>query len=173
YCLSVCPAGEDVIAPFLTNRPEFLREVVKPLQDKEETVYVIPESDAESFVARRYPHKKAKRVGNGLRVQSIATFLRGLRLTFQRGKAKDLDVTYHFTFTGEEPRLATVVIRDQKLTVADGHQGAPDLRITADARTWLRFLSKDANLLWAFLRGKIRLRGSPRLLLAFAKCFPS
>ena len=173
YCLSVCPAGEDVIAPFLTNRPEFLREVVNPLQDKEETVYVIPESDAESFVARRYPHKKAKRVGNGLRVQSIATFLRGLRLTFQRGKAKGLDVTYHFTFTGEEPRLATVVIRDQKLTVADGHQGAPDLRITADARTWLRFLSKDANLLWAFLRGKIRLRGSPRLLLAFAKCFPS
>ena len=152
----------------------FTAEVLKPLQEKVEPLYVIPGVGRRIFAARkRYPHKKAKRVGNGLRVQSIATFLRGLRLTFQRGKAKDLDVTYHFTFTGEEPRLATVVIRDQKLTVADGHQGAPDLRITADARTWLRFLSKDANLLWAFLRGKIRLRGSPRLLLAFAKCFPS
>src|SRR6516164_1721444 len=50
YCLSVCPAGEDVIAPFLTDRPGFLQQVVKPLQDKEETVYVVPGSDAETHV---------------------------------------------------------------------------------------------------------------------------
>src|SRR3954471_20819571 len=24
YCMAVCPAGEDVIAPFLTNRKQFL-----------------------------------------------------------------------------------------------------------------------------------------------------
>lgn len=38
YCLAVCPAGEDVIAPFLQNRKVFTAEVVKPLQDKPETV---------------------------------------------------------------------------------------------------------------------------------------
>lgn len=37
YCLSVCPAGEDVIRPFLDDRAGFLSEVVRPLQDKEET----------------------------------------------------------------------------------------------------------------------------------------
>jgi short-subunit dehydrogenase len=36
---------------------------VKPLQDKEETVYVAPGSDAETHVARRFSHKKTKQVG--------------------------------------------------------------------------------------------------------------
>ena len=47
YCMAACPAGEDVIAPFLSDCKEFVRDVVKPLQDKTETIYVIPGSDAE------------------------------------------------------------------------------------------------------------------------------
>ena len=39
YCLSVCPAGEDVIEPFKADRRGFLNEIVKPLQEKEETIY--------------------------------------------------------------------------------------------------------------------------------------
>jgi Fe-S-cluster-containing hydrogenase component 2 len=66
YCMGVCPAGDDVLAPFLTDRPQYLKDVVRPLQDKEETVYVVPKSDAEEYVARRFPHKQIKRVGNGL-----------------------------------------------------------------------------------------------------------
>src|SRR6476646_11097282 len=91
YCMSVCPAGEDVIAPFLTDRKTYLEDVVKPFQEKEETIYVVPGSDAEEHVARRFPNKKTKRVGNGLRVRTIASFLRGLFLTFQSGKSKGLD----------------------------------------------------------------------------------
>jgi len=49
YCLGVCPAGEDVIAPFLTDRPGFLHQVLKPLQDKDGTVYVVAGSDAETY----------------------------------------------------------------------------------------------------------------------------
>ena len=78
YCLSVCPAGEDVIGPYLTNKAEHLREIVRPLQEKEETVYVVAGSDAEEHVARRFPHKTIKRVGNGLRPRSIQRFLSGL-----------------------------------------------------------------------------------------------
>jgi ferredoxin len=33
YCMAVCPAGEDVIAPFLTDRTEYLKDVVRPLQE--------------------------------------------------------------------------------------------------------------------------------------------
>jgi hypothetical protein len=47
------------------------------------------------------------------------------------------------------------------------------MQVTADSRTWLGFLAKERNLGWALLRRKIRLKGSPRLLLAFGKCFPS
>jgi ferredoxin len=174
YCMSVCPAGEDVIAPFLTDRKQFLEDVVKPLQSKVETIYVVPGSDAEDYVSRRFANKKTKRVSNGLAGQgTIRAFLRGLNFAFQRGKSEGVNATYHFTFTGEEDVKATVVIRDKTLTVSDGHTGTADLRLTADSRTWLRFLRKEANLPWALITRKVRLSGSPKLLLTFARCFPS
>jgi Fe-S-cluster-containing hydrogenase component 2 len=174
YCMAVCPAGDDVLAPFLTNRADYLKDVVRPLQEKEETVYVVAGSDAEDYVARRFPRKQAKRVGNSLnRLRSIRAFLHGMSLTFQRNRSKGLDATYHFTFTGEVEIRSTIVIKEQQLEVKEGHVGNADLKVTADSATWLGFLAKERNLVWALLRRKIRIKGSPRLLLAFGKCFPS
>jgi ferredoxin len=34
YCVSVCPAGEDVIGPFLADRNQHLREVVRPYRTR-------------------------------------------------------------------------------------------------------------------------------------------
>jgi len=173
YCMAVCPAGEDVIGPYLADKPEYLRATVKPLQDKEEPVYVVPGSDAESHVAKRFPHKTARPVGNGLSPRSVDGFLDGLPLVFQREKSAGLHATYHFTFTGDEQRKATIVIRDKSLEVAEGHLGTPNLRITAESQTWLGFLAKERSLVWALLTRRIRLHGSPRLLVAFGRCFPS
>jgi ferredoxin len=173
YCMAVCPAGEDVIGPFLQTRPEFLKDVVRPLQDKPETVYVVPGSDAETYVARHFPHKKPKHVHNGLRVRSIGAFLAGLPITFQRDKAEGLNATFHFTFSGEEQCEATVVIRNKSVQVQEGHHGTSDFHLFADSRTWLGFLAKERNLVWAMLTRKVRIKGSLRLLLAFGKCFPS
>jgi len=172
YCMAVCPAGDEVIRPFLDDRKAYLKEVVRPLQEKAETVYVIAGSDAEELVGRRFPHKIRKRVNNSLRPTSIQAFLHGLPLLFQPGRAASLDATYHFRFTGRESAEATVVIRDARLDVLEGHQGRPDFRLTADTATWLDFLAKERNLAWALLRGRIRFRGSPRWLFAFARCFP-
>jgi alkyl sulfatase BDS1-like metallo-beta-lactamase superfamily hydrolase len=124
-------------------------------------------------VAHRFPLKTVKRVGNGLRPRTIQRFLSGLRLTFQPGKVAKLNAVYHFTFTGKEVKQATVTIRDATLHVQDGHQGEADLRVTADSETWLGFLAKERSLLWALLRRRIRIKGSPKLLVAFGKCFPS
>jgi ferredoxin len=173
YCIAVCPAGDDVIAPFQQDRPGFLQEVVKPLQEKLETVYVVPGSDAEAHVAQRFPHKNRKKVRGSLYPRTIRAFLRGIRISFQRGQSTGLNATYHFTFTGKEPRTATVVIQNKTIAVHDGHQGTANLRVTADSETWLGFLAKERSLLWALLRRKIRIKGSPKLLVAFGKCFPS
>ncbi|MGW4487152.1 4Fe-4S binding protein [Amycolatopsis sp. NPDC004368] len=62
YCMAVCPAGEDVLGPYLDDRREFMRTVLRPLQDKKETVYVTPNSPAKSHVERRFPHKVVKEV---------------------------------------------------------------------------------------------------------------
>jgi Fe-S-cluster-containing hydrogenase component 2 len=175
YCLAVCPAGEDVIGPFLADRKAFITEIARPLQEKEETIYVTENSDAEDHVAKRFPHKKIKHVGNSLRPNSIEVFLRGMPNVFQPGKSAGLNATYHFTFTGLEQRQATVVIQQQKISVADGHVGKPDLHVTADSQTWVGFLRKEKNIVWALLRRKVRLDpGAPglKLLVAFGKCFP-
>jgi Fe-S-cluster-containing hydrogenase component 2 len=180
YCMAVCPAGEDVIAPFLTDRKAHLKDVVRPLQEKQETIYVTRNSDAEDHVAKRFPNKQIKHVGNGLRPNSIQLFLNGLPHVFQPGKSAGLNATFHFTFTtrlsssksGHEQRQATIVIRDQKISVQEGHVGQPDLRVTTDAQTWIGFLRKERNVVWALLRRKVRLKGPLKLFVAFGKCFP-
>jgi NAD-dependent dihydropyrimidine dehydrogenase PreA subunit len=171
YCMAVCPAGEEVIAPFRNDRAVYLSETVKPLQDKKETIYVVKGSDAEAHVAKRFPHKTVKHVGNSLRPRTIRGFLSGLSFVFQPKQAKGLDATYHFTFEGEERVDATVVIRDGRVTMAEGHEGEPSLRIRADSRTWLGFVAKERSLVWALLSRKIRMRGHPKHLVAFGRCF--
>jgi putative sterol carrier protein len=61
---------------------------------------------------------------------------------------------------------------DQKVSVYEGQVGQPDLHITADSQTWVGFLRKEKNVVWALLRRKIRLNGPLKMLLAFGKCFP-
>lgn len=50
--------------------------------------------------------------------------------------------------------------------------GRPDVHVTAHSQTWIGFLRKERNVVWALLRRKIRLDGPPKLLVAFGKCFP-
>ena len=173
YCMAVCPAGEDVIGPYLQDRQRHLTEVVKPLQERAEPVYVVPGSDAEAVARRKFKNKTVKPVGNGLRPRSIAGLLTFMPYVFQPNQSRGLDATFHFTFTGAEEREATIKIQNRVLDIKDGLVGKPDVHVTADAKTWLGFLAKERSLVPALIRRKIRLKGSPKLLLAFGKCFPS
>ena len=137
YCLAVCPAGEEVIGPYLDDKKRHLQEVVKPLQKKEEIVYVVAGSDAEAHVKKRFENKRPKYVGHGLHPRSIEGFLDALPYVFQWNQSDGLDATYHFSFTGDEPRQATVVIADKTIEIHEGHVGNPDLQVTADSQTWL------------------------------------
>jgi epoxyqueuosine reductase QueG len=171
YCLAVCPAGEDVIGPFLKDRKGFMNDILKPLQAKEETVYVTPGSDAEEYVKKRFPHKTVKRVGNGLRPNTIRLLLTLMPHAFQPKQSSGLNCTYHFAFTGDETRQATIDIRDKKLQIRDGFHGKPDIRITVDSKTWLKIVAKEKNVAAALLTGKLRIKGNPKLLMSFEKCF--
>jgi Fe-S-cluster-containing hydrogenase component 2 len=173
YCLAACPAGEDVMAPFLRDRKEFIQEIVKPLQDKIETVYVIPGSDAEAHIAKRFPHKQVKQVRNSLVPTSVEGFRFGLPLVFQPNQAKGFNAVYHFLFTGQEIFQFTVIIANQICEIHDGLVGKPNLVVKADGKTWIAFLRKERNILLAILTRKIRVKGDIRLLLKFAKCFPT
>jgi epoxyqueuosine reductase QueG/putative sterol carrier protein len=172
-CMAVCPAGEEAIGGFLEDRKGYIEALVKKMHDKQETVYVVPGSDADAYVTSRLPHKNVKRVSNGLRPNSVTMFLKSLPIVFQRQQAEGLNATFHFTFTGDEKSKGTVIIRDKTVTVQDDLIGAADLHVTADSRTWIRFLAKETSLPLALVSRRIRIKGSPKLMMAFAKCFPA
>lgn len=61
YCVAVCPAGEDVKPLYLQNKSAYVKQIMKPLLDKAEPVYVKAGSKAEA-VAGRNPHKEVRKV---------------------------------------------------------------------------------------------------------------
>jgi ferredoxin len=172
YCLSVCPAGEEVLQPFLLDRGQFLNTTLKPLQQKVETLYVQPNSDAEEYAKKRFPHKPTRRIGAVLRPASIEGFVKLMKHGFQPGKAGNLAARYHFRFTGLRPVECTVKIANRKIEVLDGLQGECDLRVTSSAKAWLRLLRKEASVYWLLATLQIRLRGNPQLFARFGQCFP-
>jgi len=172
YCMAACPAGKENIGQFLSDKKGYVKKVIKPLQDNNETIFVIPGSDAENHVKKKYPHKKLKVVGSGIRPATVVSFIDSLELSFQKGRSKGLEATYHFTFTGDEQIKASVDIKNMKLSVAYGHIGKPDISVIADTKTWLSFLAKGKNMIWALIQRKIKIKGPPLLMKRFAKCFP-
>jgi ferredoxin len=172
YCIAVCPAGEEVMRPFLEDRPGFLRSVVQPLTSKTEPVYVVAGSDAEAHVQRRFPHKRLRVVQSSLRPSNAKAFFSALPLVFQRGPARGLRATFHFELADPEPVLATVRIDDGSLSVEEGLVGAADLLVSATTEVWLDVVNHKRNPVWAVLTGRLKTRGDRSLLERFAACFP-
>src|SRR5581483_4382887 len=123
YCMAVCPAGEDVIGPYLADKQRHLREVVRPLQERAEPVYVIEGSDAAAIARRKFKNKTVKPVSGGLRPRTIDGLLTFMPFVFQPNQSRGLDATFHFIFTGAEERKATITIRNRTLDIKDGLHG--------------------------------------------------
>ena len=172
YCMAVCPAGDEQIGAWIDNKKDFLAQVVKPLKQRPEKIFVVPGSDGEAHAQRKFSHKELRRVGSGIRPRTVPGFVEALPLVFNRNQAEGLDATYHLTFTGAEPLEATVVIRDKTMAVAPGHEGEPDLRLFADSATWLGLMAKEKGMFWAVVSGKVKVKGPMALIKAFAACFP-
>jgi len=172
YCMAACPAGDEILPRYEANKRAFLEEVVTPLREKEEPIYVMPETDAKAYVEQRFPHKEVRLVGNSLRSRSLEGLVRGMKLVFQRGQSEGLDATYHFQFTGKETLDLTAEIRDRELHLKRGLHGKPDVRVRADSETWLGYLARERSLAWGLLTRRVRVRGSLSKLNAFGRCFP-
>jgi epoxyqueuosine reductase QueG len=172
-CMAVCPGGDEHIGRYADDQERYRSEVVKPLLDRKETVYVVKGSDAAGHVTARFPHKPVKYVHSCARPTSVATFFENLPIVFEREQSKGLSAVYHFAFTGKECCRGTIVIRDKKVDVSDGLNGTPDMRITADSETWIKILRGEKNFLAALLTRKVRVRGPKALLTSFVRCFPA
>ncbi len=59
YCMAVCPAGDDVKDNYLCDKKAYYQQIVKPLKERPEPVYVAAGTRAED-VARGNPHKQVR-----------------------------------------------------------------------------------------------------------------
>lgn len=169
YCMAVCPAGEDVLPLFREDKKQYVNDIVKPLKDRPELVYVRPGTTAEK-AARKNPNKEIRHVQTSFRPLSLTGFINGIRVAFNREVAQDLSLIVHFQFVGEEERSITVAIADGRLEVREGQVGDAALRVWADSQTWLRIARKEISPLWPVVTGKLKISGNPRLLMKFQNC---
>lgn len=63
YCMSVCPAGENIIGSYIEDKKGYVSSIVKPLKHRKEPVYVIRGTEGENSVSKRFPQKTKKQVG--------------------------------------------------------------------------------------------------------------
>ena len=122
-------------------------------------------SDAEAVARRKFKNKTVKTVGNGLRPRTIAGLLNFMPFVFQPNQSRGLNATFHFKFTGAEEREATIAIKNRTIDIQEGLRRQADLRVTADAKTWLGFLAREKSLPLGFGEAKDPHQGRP------ASCF--
>ena len=173
YCMAVCPAGEDVIGPFLDDRKGFLKTVVDPLQAEGGDALRGPRLGRPGLMRRSGSRTRGpSRSATGSGPARFAASWRACPTSSSGTSPRDWRRPTTSRSRGQEPAEATVVIRDKTIRVEEGHVGSPDLSVTADSRTWLGFLRKERSLVWALLRRKIRLKGSPRLAPGLRQVLP-
>ena len=172
YCVAVCPAGEDVIGPFLDNQKDFRRKVMGPLTSVAETVYVLTESDAQSSVTKRFPSKKVSAVDWTIRAGEPYSFLFGLTLTFQRRKAKNLQVAIHLTITDYPGLDAAIHISNQQITVDLGAPKTSDAHLALDWPTLQKLFDSSQPVNTFIASGSVTLEGNATLVEQMRACFP-
>jgi len=175
YCVAVCPAGEDVLGDFLDDRVAYNQQQVQPFKDIEETVYVLPGSDAEDSLPRRYPHKTATRVAWTLNSTDIYGFLFNLTLTFQRRQARGLELVINLTLAGAAPSAnpveASLRITGQRLEVLYWHAPEADSALACTQSTFMQMFRHDFDLDAAMARGDIAGDLSPEGIRKLKQCF--
>lgn len=169
YCLAVCPAGSDLVDIYRADKKAYVSDVVKPLRNKPEPIYVIKDRAGE-VAALKNDAKTVRYVNTPIRPKLISEFAMGLGLLFNPLKAKGLDLTLHFEFIGKEEEMLTVVIADEKIDVTKGHHGSPNLKIKADSESWIKFLNEELSLPAALLSGKLKVKGNPLNMKKFKEC---
>ena len=173
YCVSVCPAGKDLIGIYENDKRNWVKQIVKPLKDKNEPVYVGKNTRAEEH-ARKNRNKEIKIVTNVQHPKSINGFLSGSRVSFEPKHARGVNLTVHFQFNGAQTRKATIKIENELIDVKEEHVGQADLSIITDSQTWIKMVNKETSFvsnLISILSGRVKVNGKLKLLKQFQNCF--
>jgi len=188
YCMAVCPAGEDVLDNYTSNKKQYIQEVLNPLKNRNELVYVLPESKAETIV-KRNPNKEIRYVGNFARTftedatkevetetktqdqischDAVASMVHA----FQPEIAGDLTADIQFRVSGSEPGTYYLHIEKGQCTFHEGEADNPALVILTPDEVWIAIVRGEIDGPVAFMQGKFKYEGDMGLLMKVPKMF--
>ena len=172
YCLSVCPAGSDVLGPFIEDRIDYRKRTLDPLLAKPETVYVLKGSDAEESIPRRLKTKQIKVVDYSISSDDPFSFLFGLTLTFQRRKARGLDAILALTISDRGPLTATLRVHASRIEIDFKAPEVSDASLMLDWQTLQTIFRDGVSVADAMATHGATLTGDIATAQAIRNCFP-
>ena len=138
YCMAVCPAGDDVIGPYLADKPRYREQVLLPLRRHPEPVYVQSGSHAEQ-TASRNPAKRLRYLDFKPDVSTVANFALGLRHMFTSSAPSPGQLRIAFRFPDGTLLASTV---NGKLSTGPLDDLPVDATVSCHASDYIKLLHR-------------------------------
>ncbi len=166
FCQAVCPAGDDIIGPYMADKAAWRREVALPLIHKREDVYVQSGTRAEK-VAHRHKNKRVRYIDYRVGVSTPANFMLGLRHRFDTALAQSVSVSVSFVFPDSTSAAATIA--NGELAVSDEPTSPADATVRFTGQDYIRMLHPETDPTDAH-DPQFDLAGDPAALGALLAC---
>lgn len=96
----------------------------------------------------------------------------GMRRSFRAEKAKGLNARYQFDLDGPEGGQWFVDLNDGTLKMARGQIEHPNVTLITSDKDWVALSNGDLSGTWAFLTGRLKIRGDHSLARKLGEIFP-
>jgi putative sterol carrier protein len=96
----------------------------------------------------------------------------GMRKSFRAERAKGLRVRYQFNLSGPNGGDWFIDVNDGKFKMSRGRIENPNLILIASDKDWVALSNGKLNGTWAFLTGRLKLRGDRALARKLGEMFP-
>jgi len=96
----------------------------------------------------------------------------GMRKNFQAEKAKGVNVRYQFDLSGPNGGGWFIDVNDGKFKMARGRIDNPNVTFVTSDKDWVALSNGDLGGTWAFLTGRLKIRGDHGLAKKLGEIFP-
>jgi putative sterol carrier protein len=96
----------------------------------------------------------------------------GMRKSFRAEKAKGVNARYQFDLSGPNGGDWFIHVNDGKFKMARGRIDNPNVTFVTSDKDWVALSNGDLGGTWAFLTGRLKIRGDHGLAKKLGEIFP-
>jgi putative sterol carrier protein len=96
----------------------------------------------------------------------------GMRKSFDSEKARGVNARYQFNLSGPTGGEWFVDVNDGKFEMSRGRIDHPDVTLVTSDKDWVALSNGDLSGTWAYLTGRLKIRGDRGLAKKLGEIFP-